>query len=65
MTSSDRPAAHLYHITHLGTGAKRDIRIVEAGEVAAVIKHAGEHGMQVLVCPYTRPHCEPGKEDAS
>ncbi|WP_406364893.1 hypothetical protein [Streptomyces sp. NBC_01546] len=55
MTSSDR-AGRLYRITYLGTGPAPDVRTVEAGEVAAVIEHAGEHGMQVLVRPYTRPH---------
>ncbi|MCX5124603.1 hypothetical protein [Streptomyces sp. NBC_00347] len=55
MTSSDYGAGRLYEITYLGTSPDPDVRTVEAGEVAAVIEHAGEHGMQVLVRPYTRP----------
>ncbi|WP_371591743.1 hypothetical protein [Streptomyces virginiae] len=56
MTSSDDGAGRLYEITYLGTGPDPTVRTIEAGEVAAVIEHAGEHGMQVLVRPYTRPH---------
>ncbi|MFJ8163732.1 hypothetical protein ACIRBY_22785 [Streptomyces sp. NPDC096136] len=65
MTSSSE-AAQLYEITYLGTGPAPVVRTVEAGEVAAVIEYAGEHGMQVLVRP-CRPAGEPGtrKEDAS
>ncbi|MFF9982249.1 hypothetical protein [Streptomyces erythrochromogenes] len=65
MTSSGE-AAQLYEITYLGTGPGPEVRTVEAGEVAAVIEYAGEHGMQVLV-RLCRPVGEPGtrKEDAS
>ncbi|MFJ9551319.1 hypothetical protein [Streptomyces erythrochromogenes] len=67
MTSSSQEAVQLYQITYLGTGPQPDVRTVEAGEVAAVIKHAGEHGVQVLVRPCTDLLQEPdtGKEDAS
>ncbi|MFJ9551922.1 hypothetical protein [Streptomyces erythrochromogenes] len=66
MTSSTRPAARLYQITYLG-GAEPDIVTVEAGEVAAAIEHAGEHGMQILVRPYSHllQEAETGKEAAS
>ncbi|WP_328299215.1 hypothetical protein OG389_16345 [Streptomyces sp. NBC_00435] len=62
MTSSDHEAGRLYEITYLGTGPDPDVRTVEAEEVAAVIEHAGEQGMQVLVRPYTRPHDQPETE---
>lgn len=67
MTSSSREAVQLYEITYLGTGPEPEVRTVEAGEVAAVIEYAGEHGMQVLVRPRRGPVGEPGtgKEDAS
>lgn len=59
-------AAQLYEITHLGTGRGPEVRTAEAGEVAAVIEYAGEHGRQVLVRP-CRPAGNPGTkgEDAS
>ncbi|GAA2656640.1 hypothetical protein GCM10010425_84400 [Streptomyces spororaveus] len=64
-TSRDRGAVQLYQITYLITGSEPDVRTVEATEVAAVIEHAGELGMQILVHPCPRP---PGsrtrKEDA-
>lgn len=41
MTSSDQGAVQLYEITYLGTGPDQDVRTIEAGEVAAVIQHAG------------------------
>ncbi|MEU4269374.1 hypothetical protein [Streptomyces sp. NPDC026092] len=57
----------LYEITYLGAGTEPDVRTVEAREVAAVIEHAGAHGMQILVRPCPRPLHEPNtrKEDAS
>ncbi|MFE4263494.1 hypothetical protein [Streptomyces sp. NPDC056883] len=65
MTSSSQGAVQLYEITYLGTGREPEVRTVEVGEVAAVIEHAGEHGMQILVRPCTRPPQEPDtrKED--
>ncbi|KPI07149.1 hypothetical protein OV450_3560 [Actinobacteria bacterium OV450] len=67
MTSNSGEAAQLYEITYLGTGPEPEARTVEAGGVAAVIEHAGEHGMQVLVRPRRGPVVERGtrKEDAS
>ncbi|MEU4356261.1 hypothetical protein [Streptomyces virginiae] len=56
MTSSGHGARRLYEITYLGSGPDPDVRMVEAGEVAAVIEHADEHGMQVLIRPCTHPH---------
>ncbi|MFD5421003.1 hypothetical protein ACFWJT_23635 [Streptomyces sp. NPDC127069] len=57
----------MYEITYLGTGPEPEVRTVEAGEVAAVIEHAGEHGVQVLVRPCRGQVGEPsaGKGDAS
>lgn len=67
MTNITQRAVPMYEITYLSTGPKQDVRTVEAGEVAAVIKYADEHGMQVLVRPCTDLLQEPdtGKEDAS
>ncbi|MFI5642438.1 hypothetical protein ACIA8H_34205 [Streptomyces goshikiensis] len=67
MTSRNQRAVQLYEITCLGTGPEPEVRTVEAGEVAAVIEYAGEHGMQVRVRPCRRPVEEPStrKEDAS
>lgn len=66
MTSS-QGAVQLYEITYLGTGPEPDVHTVEAGEVAAVIQHAGAHGIQVRIRPCTHPLQDPdtGKEDAS
>ncbi|MET3987108.1 hypothetical protein [Streptomyces sp. PvR034] len=55
-------AVQLYEITCLGTGPDPDVRTVEAGEVAAVITHAGEHGMQLRIRPCTRPLQRPDTE---
>ncbi|MEV0986451.1 hypothetical protein [Streptomyces sp. NPDC049949] len=65
MTSRSPRTVQLYEITYLGTGPEPDVRTVEAGEVAAVIEHAGAHGMQVFVRP--RPGREPdtAKKEAS
>ncbi|MER6446466.1 hypothetical protein DEJ51_03430 [Streptomyces venezuelae] len=67
MTSRNRRAVQLYEITYLGTGPEPEVRTVDAGEVAAVIEYAGEHGMQVRVRPCRRPVEEPStkKEGAS
>lgn len=67
MTSSTGEVVRLYEITYLGTDPEPEVRTVEAGEVAAVIEYAGEHGRQVLVRPCRRPVEEPGtrKEDES
>ncbi|WP_024755178.1 hypothetical protein [Streptomyces exfoliatus] len=67
MTNSSGEAAQLYEITYLSTRPEPEVRTAEAGEVAAVIEHAGKHGMQVLVRPCRRPVEEPGtgKEDES
>ncbi|MEW2138898.1 hypothetical protein AB0892_20265 [Streptomyces sp. NPDC005409] len=67
MTATSQGAVQLYEITYLGTSPEPDVRTVEAGEVAAVIEHAGAHGVQVLVRPGPRPPQEPDtrKEDAS
>ncbi|MFG2236046.1 hypothetical protein ACGFNX_39690 [Streptomyces sp. NPDC048723] len=67
MTGSDGPAAQLYEITYLGTCPQPDVRTVKAGEVAAVVEHAGKHGMQILVRPCTHPNDGPDtrKEAAS
>ncbi|MFB7462332.1 hypothetical protein ACFCZ1_02290 [Streptomyces sp. NPDC056224] len=55
MTRTARGAVQLYEITCLGSGSEPDVRTVGAAEVAAVIAHAGEHGMRMLVRPCTRP----------
>ncbi|MEU6866580.1 hypothetical protein ABZ924_25525 [Streptomyces sp. NPDC046876] len=67
MTSKNRRTVQLYEITYIGTGPEPEVRTVEAGEVAAVIAYAGEHGVQVLVRPCRGPVGEPGtgKEGAS
>ncbi|MFC9259335.1 hypothetical protein ACFT25_05890 [Streptomyces hydrogenans] len=65
MTNSSEEGVRLYEITYLGTGPEPDVRTVEVGEVAAVIEYAGEHGMQILVRPCTRPpqEADPRKEN--
>ncbi|MEV7556482.1 hypothetical protein [Streptomyces sp. NPDC089795] len=65
MTGSRRMAVPLYEITYLGTGPERVVRTVEVGEVAALIEHAGAHGMQILVRPCPLPPQDPDtrKED--
>ncbi|MFJ3725858.1 hypothetical protein ACIPYQ_25275 [Streptomyces sp. NPDC090045] len=66
LTRSSRSAVQLYEITYLGTGPEPDVRMVAAREVAAVIEHADEHGMQILIRPGPRPLREPDtrEEDA-
>ncbi|WP_371615753.1 hypothetical protein [Streptomyces sp. NBC_00454] len=59
MNSIEPRAVQLYEITYLGTGAVVDTRTVEASEVAAVIEHAGEHGMKILVRPHIPAQDEP------
>ncbi|MCX5402439.1 hypothetical protein OHA37_00875 [Streptomyces sp. NBC_00335] len=57
MNSSEPQAVQLYEITYLG--AVPDTRTVEASGVAAVIEHAGEHGMKILVRPHAPAQDEP------
>ncbi|MFD6230566.1 hypothetical protein ACFWFZ_27455 [Streptomyces sp. NPDC060232] len=63
MTSGGHGAGRLYEITYLGAGPEQAARTVEAGEVAAVIAYADEHGMQVLVRPHHPP--APSTRDGS
>ncbi|WP_329107021.1 hypothetical protein [Streptomyces sp. NBC_01439] len=67
MTSRNQRAVQLYEIAFLGTGPEPEVRTVEAGEVAAAIEYAGEHGMQVRVRPCRRPveKSRTKEEDAS
>ncbi|MDK9495948.1 hypothetical protein QEZ40_007436 [Streptomyces katrae] len=63
MTSRSQRGVRLYEIAYLGTGPEPEIRTVEAGEVAAAIAYAGEHGMQVRVRPCRRPVEKPRSKE--
>ncbi|MER6482767.1 hypothetical protein ABT264_04430 [Streptomyces virginiae] len=67
MTSRNQRAVQLYKITYLGTGPESEVRTVEAGEVAAAIEYADEHGMQVRIRPCRHPVEKPStkKQGAS
>ncbi|WP_405833315.1 MULTISPECIES: hypothetical protein [unclassified Streptomyces] len=62
MTSRSQRVVQLYEVAFLGTGPEPEVRTVEAGEVAAAIEYAGEHGIQVRVRPCRRPVEEPSTE---